>query len=118
MASTLSILWAAGRLRVLASGGLDLADPDILTRVIELLGEFTPEERQEIGARAVALGAEQAVITALLNLVGGEVIIVSGKAPKFPWPWVIGGSLVAAAAGGVAAYTARRTRHAARGAGR
>lgn len=116
LAGTLGILWAAGKLRVLASGEVDLADPDVLARVVELLSEFSPEERADIGVKAVAMGAEQAVITALLNLVGGEVIVVTDKAPKFPWPWVIGGALVAATAGGVVAHRSYRKRRALRSA--
>ena len=112
MASTLQIIFAAGRLRLLVGGDVDLSDGAVLARATELLAEFSPSERQTVAAKAVELGADAAVVQALLGLVTGEVIEVSGRAPRrWPWwAWLAIGTTAAAAVGGVAGYRARRGR--------
>jgi hypothetical protein len=111
VAGALSKAWAAAKLKALATGEFGLADDALLGEVIELLVEFTPEERSEIGAKAVELGADPAVITSFLNLVGGEVITVTSTAPRrgLAWWWILA-ALGAAGAGGYAVYRARRGR--------
>lgn len=109
---TLRQLWIAGRLRILASGEIDLTDEATLAKAVELLDGFSSAQRQEIADKAVELGADAAVITTLVNLATGEVIEVGAKAPtRRPW-WLaatIGGAL-AVGIGGAAGLRARRGR--------
>lgn len=113
MASALKILYTAGRLRVLVSGEIDLADPATLAKATSLLEGLTPEERGQVAAKAVELGADATLVQALLGVVGGEVIEVSSRPPRKTrpwWMWLAGGTAIAATIGGVAGYRARRVR--------
>lgn len=110
MAGIVRQLWAAGRLRLLTSGEVDLADEATLAKAVDLLAEFTPAERQTIASKAVELGADAAIVTTLVNLATGEVIEVSAKPPRrWPWAWVLMiGGVAAVGVGSAAGYRARQ----------
>lgn len=115
-AGEISKTLAAARLAAIATGQVNLDDAALLERTVALLVDFTPEEQAEIGRRAIVLGADPAVVMALLNLVSVEVINVTGRAPRRDafWWWLLGG-LAVAGAGGYAAHRARRRRALRRG---
>jgi hypothetical protein len=117
MASALNIAWVAGRLRVFAAGELDLADERTLARVTDLLAEYTSEERAQIGAQAIEFGADAFVVQGLMNLVGGEVIEVTSRAPRTrSWWWLaIVGGVAAVGLGVGTGLNARRRRRVPKG---
>lgn len=111
MAGVLSQIVAAGRLRLLVSGEVDVANEALLAKAMALLADFTPEERQFIGAKAVELGADEATVATLINLAAGEVIQVVGKPPRrYWWLWLLGGGAAAVGVGSAAGLRARRQR--------
>lgn len=112
MAGPLKQLLAAGRLRLLASGEVDLADETVLAKALEVLAEFTPEERAAIGEQAVQMGADATVIMALISTAAGEVIEVTGRLRKrWPWWWFAAGlGAAAVGVGGATGYASRRRR--------
>lgn len=111
MAGAVEQLWLAARLRLLASGQVDLTDEGTLAKVGEILGPLEPAERSAVAAKAVEMGADAATIQALLGITG-EVITVTANAPKKRawWPWILGG--VAALGLGVWGLRRRRKRRA------